>query len=153
MYRRTPYPHQRLWTITYPLLENSTLRKPTQTRKWWCCRKANSGYVITNNCQTHRWNVGSCHIIIKYPQQQLPRAWGSCPTANLRTKCLHRLLGSWQLPSAFFRHGLADGWVWKMKQKAGKAGLRAWKIPTVLQKCEIAQLIKIHRNTFSCSFC
>ncbi len=81
----------------------------------------------TSNCQTHQWNVGSCHIIIKYPQQQLPKALGSCLTAILSSKCLHKLLGGWHLPSAIFRHGLAGIWVWKMKQKSWQGRLEGLK--------------------------
>ncbi len=92
-----------------------------------CTSNANQ-QETTSNCQTHQCNVGSCHIIIKYSQQQFS-------AASAYTNCL--VVGT--CPVAIFQHGLAASEFEKWSKKAGKAGLRAWKIPMVLQKCEIAQ--------------
>ena len=43
----------------------------------------------TSSCQSHLSSIGSCQTNFKYPHQQLPKALGSWPRANLSNKSLH----------------------------------------------------------------
>ncbi len=123
---------------------------PAQTR-----RVAESGGLSDNLCcQFYISNLGSCHIIIKYPQQQLPKGLGSCLTALSEPEKivwvslpLHEL---GQLPTGMVGKHLS------LKNEAKKLARPAWgleKFPRFFKNVKLPKIIQIHSNSFHCLFC